>query len=150
MTTTQKLPVTVMIVDDSPEFLAAACAWVATYPGMRLIGTARNGEDAVAAVEQSSPDLVLMDAFMPRMDGFEATRATKSRPRAPIVVILSLSEGAAIEREAWAAGADGFLAKREFAAKLPGLLRDFFGCVAEPLGGGAAPRARAPRPTEQP
>jgi len=139
-----------MIVDNSPEFLAAACLWIATCPGMRLIGTARNGEEAVAAVERSSPDLVLMDAFMPRMDGFEATRAIKTGPRAPIVVILSLSEGAAMEREARAVGGDGFLAKREFAAKLPGLLRDLFGAAPEPLGATAAPCAQAPKPTERP
>lgn len=127
MTTTRNSSIGILIADDSREFLAAASAWVENHPPTSLLGTAGNGVDAVAAVARCAPDLILMDAFMPDMDGFQATREIKSRPGAPMIVIVSVSDGAAIEDEARAAGADAFLPKSEFAARLPGLLRDLLG-----------------------
>jgi len=150
VTTIRRHPVKVLIVDDSAEFLAAASAWVVGDPALHLVGTARDGEEAITAAASASPDLVLMDAFMPRMDGFEATQTLKSWPGAPLVVIVSLTDGAEMEREARRAGADGFLAKVDFATKLPGLLRDLFGMEREASGPGAAPGAPGPKPTERP
>jgi CheY-like chemotaxis protein len=120
-------PVKVLVVDDNLEFLAAASEWLEIQPATRLAGTARDGAEAIAAVARLAPDLVLMEAFMPVRDGFEATRMLKAGAGAPIVIVLGISEGVAMEDEARAAGADGFLAKSEFAARLPGLIRDLMG-----------------------
>ena len=127
MTTHRDRPVNVLIVDDNLEFLAAAAQWLEIQPSTRLAGTARDGAEAIAAVARCAPDLVLMEAFMPVRDGFEATRILKGGAGAPIVIVLSVSEGVAMEHEARAAGADGFLPKSEFAARLPGLIRDLMG-----------------------
>jgi DNA-binding NarL/FixJ family response regulator len=150
VTTNRRHPVKVLIADDSAVFLAAASAWVAADPALRLVGTARDGEEAIAAAARFSPDLVLMDAFMPRVDGFEATQAIKSWPGAPFVVILSLTDGAEMEREARRAGADGFLAKFDFAARLTGLTRSFFGLAEEAGGAGAAPSPPGTKRAERP
>ena len=149
MTTSLKVPVRILVVDDSEEFLAAASAWIESDRSLRLVGTACDGEEAIAAAASTSPDLVLMDAFMPRMDGFEATRSLKSRPDAPLVIILSLSDGAEMEREARRAGADGFLAKFHFEARLVGLLHDLLGIEREAGGRGAAVGAPGPEPVER-
>ena len=112
----------VMVVDDSRDFLDAVSSWIVTQPGLVLAGTAGDGSEAETAVEVYRPDVVLMDAFMPRVDGFEATRRLKSAPAPPLVVVLSVHEGSAIEREALAAGADAFLPKAELSDRLPPLL----------------------------
>ena len=120
----------VLVVDDSPAFLAAACDWLASHPSMLLVGAARDGAEAIEAVGRLSPDLVLLDTFMPVMDGFEATRAIKSTPGAPVVILLSVHDGRDIERAAIAAGAERFLPKSQFASLLPDVLRDLFGIGA--------------------
>ena len=43
-------------------------------PGIRVVGTAHNGEEALDAVRRQRPDVITMDIHMPRMDGLEATR----------------------------------------------------------------------------
>lgn len=113
----------VLVVDDSEEFREAAAAWISSQTSLELVGTARDGQEALDEVERTRPSLVLMDAFMPGMDGFEATRRIKSRPDAPFVVILSVHDGETMEREAWAAGADAFVAKSDFARAIPDRIR---------------------------
>jgi chemotaxis response regulator CheB len=77
----------VLVVDDSREFRKVVCDWIASQPGLELAGEVVDGSDAVAAVERERPDLVLMDAAMSDMTGFEATRRIKSVPDAPPVGI---------------------------------------------------------------
>ena len=132
-------PVKMLVVDDSVEFLAAACTWVDRQEAAELVGTARDGAEALAATERLAPDVVLMDVSMPGMDGFAATRAIKKGPRAPLVILISFSNGDVMKRKARAVGADGFLTKSEFASRLPGLLRDLL-CQDPPLSSGGSPR----------
>lgn len=74
---------------------------------------ADNGADAVAIFETERPQLVLMDAMMPVMDGFEAARRIKAmagEALVPIIFLTSLTEGAALAR-CLDAGGDDFIAK---------------------------------------
>lgn len=130
-----------LLVDDSDEFLAAASRWIAARTTLRLAGTARNGAEALDWLAGSPAALVLMDCFMPVLDGFETTRRIKSSEGAPWVVLLSVHEGSAMEQEAWAAGADAFLAKSDFASRLPELVR---GLVAPVRPARATPQAASP------
>ena len=132
-------PLTVLLVDDSQEFLHAASAWISTQSSMRLAGTARDGEQALAWLQRSEASLVLIDCFMPVLDGFETTRRIKSREEPPMVIMLSVHEGSAMEQEAWASGADGFLAKADLDRRLPELVR---GMLATPR----SPRRHRPVP----
>ena len=140
MTASRTDPIRVLLVDDSEEFIRAAGLWIESQPSLRLVASARNGEEAIEAVGAETPDLVLIDAFMPVLSGFEATRRIKSRAGAPLVLILSVHEGSAMEQEAWAAGADGFLPKPELATRLPEWIRE----RTEP-GRGTAGNDRRPR-----
>ena len=75
--------------------------------------TAANGAEAVEAFRQQRPQLVLMDAMMPVMDGFEAARQIKAlagETLVPIIFLTSLSESEALAR-CLEAGGDDFLAK---------------------------------------
>ena len=113
----------VLVVDDSEEYLAVVCSWIESQPGLTLVGTARNGAEALEAVFRLAPDLVIIDSFMPVMDGFAATREIKTRPSAPAVVMVSVHDGSGIEHEAWAAGADAFVVKANLAVQLPSVLQ---------------------------
>ena len=119
--------VRVLVVDDSGEFRKVLCVWIASQPGLELAGEAENGREALAELERKRPDIVLMDAVMPEMDGFEATRRIKSAPDPPPVVILSICNTGATRLAAEGAGADGFVAKSELMAQLPRLLETLTG-----------------------
>lgn len=77
----------VLVVDDSPvarEFLTHV---INSAPDMHVVGTARDGVEAVDAVTRWNPDIVTMDIIMPRMDGTQAIeRIMQTAPR-PIVVV---------------------------------------------------------------
>lgn len=121
--TPSRRPRTVLVVDDNPEFLEASSAWIETRPELRLVGTASNGAEAIERVAALRPDLVLMDAAMPVLDGFEATRRLKTEGAVGRVVIVSFHDSETVRREAWAAGADAFVAKADIARELPEIVR---------------------------
>jgi CheY-like chemotaxis protein len=135
-------PISVLAVDDSAEFLAAVCAWIESQPELKLHGTATNGREALEALHGGQPDLVLMDAMMPELDGFEATRRIKMRPDAPPVVMLSVHNSSAVENEAWAAGADSFVSKAEFTKLLPGVIHSLLAAAPDRHDGRPGGRTR--------
>jgi two-component system cell cycle response regulator len=105
-------PARVLIVEDHPQVAELLEAYLADLPGVRTL-VARNGEQAIARVHESHPDLVLLDIMMPRMSGFEACRVLKEDPQTrdiPIIVVTALNDDADYER-AYEAGADDFLRK---------------------------------------
>jgi DNA-binding NarL/FixJ family response regulator len=99
----------VLITDDRVTSRKGLRALMLTQPDIQVVGEANNGERAIQFIEKKKPDVVLMDAFMPKMNGLEATRIIKKRWRNIRVVILTLH--ADIREEAIAAGADAFLVK---------------------------------------
>ena len=80
-----------------------------TIPQIKVVGMAANGQEAIQRVAEYHPDVVLMDALMPVMDGFEATRIIKSRW--PQVKVVMLTMYSAQQSAAMAAGVDAFLLK---------------------------------------
>ena len=63
-----------LIVDDEAPARARLARMLAAVDGWESAGEARDGVDALAAVERANPDVVLLDIRMPRMDGIEAAR----------------------------------------------------------------------------
>jgi two-component system chemotaxis response regulator CheB len=79
--------VKVLIVEDSPvaqEFLTYI---LSSDPEIQVVGVAKNGAEALAAVGQKKPDVITMDIHMPVMDGFEATRRIMETHPTPIVIV---------------------------------------------------------------
>jgi len=80
--------------------------------GLEVIGEAADGLEAIEAVEELQPDVVLMDIRMPKLDGIEATRRILARPEPPPrVVVLTTFDLDEYVYEALRAGASGFLLK---------------------------------------
>ncbi|MBD1841136.1 response regulator [Coleofasciculus sp. FACHB-64] len=92
------------------------------------IDSARNGKSALAKIEASPPDLVLMDAMMPGMDGYEVTRRIRENPQLPFIPILMItaSESANIP-QGLELGANDFIRKpidfEELMARIKASLR---------------------------
>jgi DNA-binding NarL/FixJ family response regulator len=98
-----------LIVDDRARSRRGLRALLATCPEIDIIGEANNGQEALCLVEKFSPDVVLMDARMPVMDGMEATRHIKDKWPRVCVIILTLYN--TYRAQALAAGAAAFLVK---------------------------------------
>ena len=104
-------PLTVLIAEDGATD-RLLLATIVRKQGHRVI-TAENGELAVALFAEERPQLVLLDAVMPVMDGFEAARRIKrlaGEALVPIIFLTSLTEDEALVR-CLEAGGDDFLAK---------------------------------------
>lgn len=107
-------PIGVLVVDESEAFLASTVRWIESRTDLRLLGTARNAQQALEAVERLCPDLVIVEAALHGTDGFRLSRALKERKNAPLVLLVTFHASAAAREEAYASGADGFLAKYDF------------------------------------
>lgn len=79
--------INVLVVDDSPVARELVTHILSSDPGIRVIGTARDGEEAIETARELKPDVVTMDVHMPRMDGFEATRIIMETNPVPIVIV---------------------------------------------------------------
>jgi DNA-binding NarL/FixJ family response regulator len=108
-------PVTVVIADDQ-TLVRRGFRLILKAAGIDVVAEAADGEQAVAAVREHQPDVVLMDIRMPRLDGIEATRqivtphppSVDGRPRIIILTTFDLDE---YVYAALTAGASGFLLK---------------------------------------
>lgn len=77
----------VLVVDDSPVAREFISHLLGKDPGIRVIGTAGNGMEAIAFVNRQKPDVITMDINMPVMDGLEATRRLMETQPLPIVIV---------------------------------------------------------------
>lgn len=101
----------ILIVDDNLDAREMYGMYL-QHEGFRW-AEAANGEDAIAQTQREKPALILMDATMPRMDGWEAVRILKQDAGTRNIPLIMLTAHAFQEHRdrAVEAGADGFLAK---------------------------------------
>jgi DNA-binding NarL/FixJ family response regulator len=101
-----------VVVADDQALVRTGFRMILTAGGVDVVGEAGNGNEAVAAVRQTRPDVVLMDVRMPELDGLEATRRILADDGVgPRVIILTTFDLDHYVYAALAAGASGFLLK---------------------------------------
>jgi two-component system nitrate/nitrite response regulator NarL len=101
----------ILIVDDHPIFREGLRKLLEAEPGLRVVGEAGDGDEAVSLVRQLKPKILLLDISMPRVSGLMALRELKNLPHETRIILLT----AAIERgqivEALQCGAHGIVLK---------------------------------------
>ena len=119
--------VTTLVVDDSPLLLKALSQILEQAGNFDLVGTAMDGCQALRYVSMLSPELVLMDVHMPRLNGIQATRCLKGLKHPPVVVIITSDDSSAAREMAEEAGADAFVSKDgNLRQQVMGALRNLF------------------------
>lgn len=99
----------VMVVEDNARARQALTAYMSLQDGIKVTAEASNGLEAISTLRENTPDIILMDARMPAMDGLEATRIIKKNwPQIKVIVLTLYPE---YEPDALRAGADAFLLK---------------------------------------
>jgi DNA-binding NarL/FixJ family response regulator len=111
MTSPVARPVRVLIVDDDALVRAGLTMMLAGIEDVLIVGEAADGSEVPAAVAAHTPDVVLMDIRMPKMDGLAATELLRRRTDAPEVIVLTTFDADDHVLRALRAGAGGFLLK---------------------------------------
>jgi DNA-binding NarL/FixJ family response regulator len=111
-------PIRIVIADDSAPFLELLSACVAREDCLQLVGTARDGADAIQQVASLRPDLLLMDVHMPHLDGFEAATLIARHLPEVTIVLMSTEDSPGLRARAHASGAHEFIAKARLATDL--------------------------------
>ena len=89
----------VLVVEDSPVVQEFLVHILGSDPGIEVVGTANNGEEAIQAVEQKRPDVITMDIHMPKLNGLDATQRIMETHPTPIVIVSGSSN---VREAAWA------------------------------------------------
>jgi DNA-binding NarL/FixJ family response regulator len=106
------MKIKVLIADDHKLFRQGLISLMKTRQDMvEVVGEAENGEEAIQLAEKLKPDVILMDIYMPQMDGLQAAKIIHSRFPKIAVVILTSSEKDGHLYEAVQSGVAGYLLK---------------------------------------
>ncbi len=100
-----------VLVDDDPLVRAGLAMILRGAPHVEIVGEAGDGVEGLVVIDETRPDVVLMDIRMPRMDGLDATQRLSQRDDGPAVIVLTTFDADEYVVRALAHGATGFLLK---------------------------------------
>lgn len=101
----------IFVVDDHPLFRYGLISVLNEYPEFRVVGDASNSGDALPKIEETQPEIVIMDVFMPNSDGIKTTSLIKQKLPRTEIIILTISDNEDIFLSAIKAGAKGYILK---------------------------------------
>ena len=104
----------VLLADDDQPFLDALSPLIERQPQLAVVGTAHDGLAAIELADELSPDAVVIDLHMPRLDGVTAVARLRRDHPSMCVIALTGDEHAALHEAVTEAGADAVLMKDEF------------------------------------
>ena len=122
---------TVLVVEDEPN-IVLSLEYVIKKAGYE-VRVARDGEEALKAVEEAAPDLILLDVMIPKRDGYDVCQTIRANPAwNDVNIIMLTARGREVEREkGLALGADAYLTK-------PFSTRELTDRLTRVLGAGAS------------
>jgi two-component system chemotaxis response regulator CheB len=104
----------VLLADDDEPFLSALSPLIERQPQLSVVGKARDGLAAIELADELSPDAVVIDLHMPRLDGVSAVARLRRDHPSMCVIALTGDEHPALHEAVAEAGADAVLLKEEF------------------------------------
>lgn len=104
-------PLRIIIADDHPIVRRGLCDVIASDTGLRLVGQAGNGEDAIRLIAELQPDIAILDVHMPKLDGLRAARILGEKSGVPKVVLLTMHEDEDMLNEAINLGIPAYVLK---------------------------------------
>jgi two-component system, chemotaxis family, protein-glutamate methylesterase/glutaminase len=104
----------VLLADDDQPFLEALSPLIERQPELAVVGQANDGLAAIELADELSPDAVVIDLHMPRLDGVSAVARLRRDHPSMCVIALTGDEAPALHRAVTEAGADAVLVKDEF------------------------------------
>ena len=104
----------VLLADDDAHFLEVLSPLIERQPALAVVGTALDGLAAIELADELSPDAVVIDLHMPRLDGVSAVARLRRDHPSMCVIALTGDEHPALHKAVAEAGADAVLMKAEF------------------------------------
>lgn len=155
-------PIRVLVVDDSAFVRFTISKHFDEAPGIKVVGVARDGREALDLIPRARPDVITLDVEMPRLDGLSTLREIMARHPLPVVMVSSRTmEGAQETMQALAWGAVDFVAKPASRASITAAMDEIIAKVRVAaqarVNGGLPPalsveqerpRAKTPRPVK--
>lgn len=118
-------PIRVLVVDDSAFMRFTIGKFLNEAPGITVLGSARDGKEALELTQKLNPDVITLDVEMPHMDGLTTLREIMARFPRPVVMLSSLtSEGAQETVQALTIGAVDFITKPETKANMASIMEE--------------------------
>jgi DNA-binding NarL/FixJ family response regulator len=103
--------ITLLLADDHPIVRKGTRELLESYPGLKVVGEAADGREAIECAKRTRPDVILMDVSMPVMNGIEATKEIKTILPSTAVLVLTSYDDDAYVFALLEAGAAGYLLK---------------------------------------
>jgi DNA-binding NarL/FixJ family response regulator len=116
----------ILIADDHPLIREGLMAILTQEPDLTVVGQAQDGAQACALYDQLSPDILILDLRMPKLDGVQVIRELMSRSPRPLIIVLTTSEKAEDLRRSLTLGAKGYLLKGADSVQVSQTIRDVF------------------------
>ena len=104
-------PLKILIADDHPIFRRGLCDVIQTDAGLRLVGQASNGEEALKLIDELRPDIAILDVYMPKLTGLQAARKLAKRKSPVRLVLLTMHEDEDLLNEALNLGIQAYVLK---------------------------------------
>ncbi|MHB1041408.1 MAG: response regulator [Eubacteriales bacterium] len=104
-------PISVIIVEDDPMVVEVNRGFVSAVPGFKVVGVARSGREAVEIIKKMAPDLVLLDIYLPDMDGVSTLQEIRRLNLSTDVIMVTAAQNAETIQNVFRYGAIDYIIK---------------------------------------
>lgn len=126
----QEQPIRVLVVDDSAFMRFTIAKHLNEAPGIQVVGSAHDGQEALQLIPQLQPDVITLDVEMPHLDGLSTLREIMAEFPRPVIMLSSLTSEGAIETvQALTLGAVDFISKPTNKANIAAVMNDVTGKI---------------------